>query len=776
MTMPTSSHRRRFPARRPYQHRHGNIAAAVLVFAAVLDWGDAPWRLGRLLPSVAAAEETEIKTGDDGCSVDRPCADGESFCDSGECLECPWHVHECFLAEERDGRDKPEGGKSVVTKNLSEEGRLSCADTCNLDCWQDAEGSVAAAGGEVQLTATWSPWGSKNNNWTMAPFRNSPEGDAEGILIDCKTGYEGECVLPEEGGDGAGYVCLIKFGYPDIWFGEQIDNCEAAGGVAAIIYHKVHHLLRVDLRDWVTNIPSVGISLSDGERLLRDGLGKMARVTLSHVGESCRSHCSIHHPCTAPGQFCNYDKGEFGYCQDCFEESKWCFFAGLPLAGAQHCSEVCGASLIFPECKFCGNGISGKSIETADVEGGEPVCEFCPGGLKEEYADVKMELFGKSMDCFNMDEFFRNYAIAEDDPNCKLSRMFNFICGCEGTGYAGASSEAKRDALVWVPRVSGIVSFLGSLAIIVDILRNKKKREKIQNQLLVGLSVFDLMGSVAYAFTTLPIPEGDWHISGSKGNDATCKAQGFFIQIGTVASFINVSLAVYHLLVVKYTWPSHKIKKVRVWLFVCPIAAGLAMAFAGIPFYGNIILWCNNAAKWWPEVPVIIAIVLATGIMASLCWHVFRTSRNSSKWAKRSGADRAFNRSSSGGGSGGSPRGGGGVATAVFWQSIWYLVPFYLTWSAYLTLQYLWASGEAYSVYGFVLFAAALVPLQGFWNAVVYFRLRMKEKGNEIWVSSRAMMRSLSATARSRSLRERLSLRPAVKSPESNPEETATGP
>ena len=63
-----------------------------------------------------------------------------------------------------------------------------------------------------------------------------------------------------------------------------------------------------------------------------------------------------------------------------------------------------------------------------------------------------------------------------------------------------------------------------------------------------------------------------------------------------------------------------------------------------------------------------------------------------------------------------------GQTSAVFRQSCWYLVPFYLTWVPYIALQYTWASRSGYSSYGFVVTACTLVPLQGFWNCVVYIR------------------------------------------------------
>jgi hypothetical protein len=100
------------------------------------------------------------------------------------------------------------------------------------------------------------------------------------------------------------------------------------------------------------------------------------------------------------------------------------------------------------------------------------------------------------------------------------------------------------------------------------------------HQLTAHMSFFDIIGSVAYAFTSLPIPK-DYFIQGSSGSDASCTAQGFFIQVGTVAAYTNVSLAVFYLLQIKYGWSETRLKKVRPWLFACPIVVGMAFAFAG---------------------------------------------------------------------------------------------------------------------------------------------------------------------------------------------------
>ena len=230
---------------------------------------------------------------------------------------------------------------------------------------------------------------------------------------------------------------------------------------------------------------------------------------------------------------------------------------------------------------------------------------------------------------------------------------------------------------------------------IVDWLKSHLRILLIQLQLLSTLSLFDIMGSTAYALTTLPTPASD-ELYGAKGNERTCTAQGFFIQIGTIACFINVSLAAYYLLTIKYGWTEEMWKRRHATfiLVIPPIVVGLVFAFAGLPFYYNVRVWCNNSAKqvhlcfmdsivgmisqhvhfcpplgsflrWWPEVPVMLAIVAATGIMGSLCCHVYKSEKRTSQYTNRRGR----------------------ITRKVFKQSCWFVIAFYITWVPYLTLQ-----------------------------------------------------------------------------------------
>jgi hypothetical protein len=117
-------------------------------------------------------------------------------------------------------------------------------------------------------------------------------------------------------------------------------------------------------------------------------------------------------------------------------------------------------------------------------------------------------------------------------------------------------------------------------------------------QILCVTSIFDAMGSFAMSFTTSPTQQEDY-IYGSNGNNATCKAQGFFIQMGTIACLLGVSLALYYNLAIKQGWNMARMNRNRViyYLLVPPIVIGLAFACAGILFYDNVLVWCNNSAK-----------------------------------------------------------------------------------------------------------------------------------------------------------------------------------
>jgi subtilisin family serine protease len=73
----------------------------------------------------------------------------------------------------------------------------------------------------------------------------------------------------------AGKVCLIKRG--SVAFGVKVANCQASGGVGAVVYNNTAGGLAGTLGTTVTSIPSVGVSDTEGASLMAQ-LGQQATV------------------------------------------------------------------------------------------------------------------------------------------------------------------------------------------------------------------------------------------------------------------------------------------------------------------------------------------------------------------------------------------------------------------------------------------------------------------------------------------------------------------
>jgi hypothetical protein len=99
-----------------------------------------------------------------------------------------------------------------------------------------------------------------------------------------------------------------------------------------------------------------------------------------------------------------------------------------------------------------------------------------------------------------------------------------------------ANSKTQTTILAWMPRISGPLSVFRSFYIIVDISK-RTATLTVSQELMLFMSAFDVISSVAIMFSTLPVPEFNGYgepsgIYGARGDDVNCKTQGFFIQLG----------------------------------------------------------------------------------------------------------------------------------------------------------------------------------------------------------------------------------------------------
>jgi hypothetical protein len=319
----------------------------------------------------------------------------------------------------------------------------------------------------------------------------------------------------------------------------------------------------------------------------------------------------------------------------------------------------------------------------------------------------------------------------DDDGWCSYTRQMRPYCGCtDGTyDYLGTGSSTnltKKKLLVWVPRVTALLSLLGSLFIIRDVLRHHSRKTSLYHQLILGVSVFDAIGSVAWIFSSLPIPEFNQYgeptfIQGAKGNDGTCTTQGFLIQFGYTSILYNVTLSFYYLLTIRYGWREARIRPYAKW-FHTPVLVGLGLACTGIPFYENSFFVCHvvpppmEANAWVIPLlviaPISSGVVLATINMLLVYSKVRAQDKTANRWrfsAQASGPSSQLSSGSSASLS--NKRVSNQLERAVFWQSLFYLGAFYVT-QPILMVAYLDANKGEYS-FAYWLVIVTLIPVQG---------------------------------------------------------------
>lgn len=373
-----------------------------------------------------------------------------------------------------------------------------------------------------------------------------------------------------------------------------------------------------------------------------------------------------------------------------------------------------------------------------------------------------------------------------DDFYCSLARQLNFRCGCsDGRGFDHpyvAMTLKQYNLYVWLPRVVGVLSMLGSMYIIICCLVNAKKRiESTKHQILIGMSIVDFLSSFMYVLGPIPAQKeeyGLWYGNpGARGTATTCRVQGFFIQLGLAAIFYNVSLSTYFYLVVRHGWRESRFqaKKVNFILWIAPLALGLALAVMGIDLYQGYQGFCDLAVSElvyyslqemdfgyvtqgqtvnFVIIPLAFSIAVLTILMVATYMYVRKIDQRASRWRFSGDLSSAANGSNqtisddnirdpnSSGTSqqvseqmelariNGIPElpsspsftsrsSTSSLKDAIFWQSIFYLLGFYITWPLLLVILCLPLEKVTFSMR---LLVVTLLPYQGIHNFFVYIR------------------------------------------------------
>jgi hypothetical protein len=266
------------------------------------------------------------------------------------------------------------------------------------------------------------------------------------------------------------------------------------------------------------------------------------------------------------------------------------------------------------------------------------------------------------------------------------------------------------------------------------------------------MSICDFNTSFWYFLSTWPIPRGTPNVFAPSGTQASCTAQGFFIQFGIATPLYNAALAFYYLLIIRYQWKEERMnEKAQKYLLSVPLvwASGTSLAALGLTLLNNANLWCwissvplgckgshrNNGVndcergnnQWiyrWAFFygPLWAAIFLSGVAMLLTYMAVVRTERASSKWksattatydptnsAARKKKEKEENDRKH--------------SKQVSSQAFYYLLAFFFSWTPATLTRFIQMIGLK-TPYALLLLMAIFTPMQGFLNYLVYMRPR----------------------------------------------------
>jgi len=149
---------------------------------------------------------------------------------------------------------------------------------------------------------------------------------------------------------------------------------------------------------------------------------------------------------------------------------------------------------------------------------------------------------------------------------------------------ADSRAERRSNFIVHGPQVFAGLSIVGSLLVVLTIFRTRKTVRKLttHNRLMLGISIADLILSSALVLGPAPAPASSGY-PGAGGNDATCSAQGFLMQIGIGTICYSQMLLLHYVLIIRYNVREQTLTKyIEPFLHLIPIGYGLATAFTAL--------------------------------------------------------------------------------------------------------------------------------------------------------------------------------------------------
>lgn len=286
----------------------------------------------------------------------------------------------------------------------------------------------------------------------------------------------------------------------------------------------------------------------------------------------------------------------------------------------------------------------------------------------------------------------------------------------------------QRKALAYAPKIPAALSTIASLLIIWTIIWTREKRQRLYQRLMLALSVTCLISSVAYFFGTWAMPTETECVETAYGNHQTCVTQGLLIHVSVNASSVYyASLSLYSFIAVRNDFKEARIQWIEKWIHFTAIAASpiISVVFLVKKMYNPIQFLCsvglskaqvqdinfsdstfNHLDMTFNHAPHAFMLILSTMMMVALCFiEKQKIKSNDGLCGKKKILEDARRLKSK----------------AVAMQTLLYLIIFYASSICEFVSRHYRKGRINYSADIALLL---LVPLQGFFIAVVYFLIQ----------------------------------------------------
>lgn len=401
-------------------------------------------------------------------------------------------------------------------------------------------------------------------------------------------------------------------------------------------------------------------------------------------------------------------------------------------AGTPECTQAqgvgvadCGCPAMIDErlevCSMCDDAATNYSIPETFRDQAYPLVPALTCG----YVDTSSAAYSsKSLECYGLQTFAHH-------------------CGCRDGFYPYGNTENRFQQVVmaWAPRPAAILSVIGSLSI-MSIAGQSGRRHTLYHQFMIGISFFDILSSIANTLSTwtthefllgTDIPS---QVQGAIGGYWSCKIQGVLSLLGGVSFGLNLSLSIYYYKVIVSGWKEfHFTLMVRALLLGPPILVGVILTGIAFPSISSTASVCSIIPVPWEEkwkqfiaisvIPTLVCSIGTPTLTILVCYKFVQQMDASQRWRMSDVTARASSSTAR-------PQQrwkdyllGDTMKGRVVRQSVFYLLALYAIWPVTIT----WSILASQSIVNYPLSLVVLMttPLQGFNNAIVFFRPRFLE-------------------------------------------------